>query len=231
MEPTRRIDRIRDKLSSLKDLNYPLTFQLWGKDFLLFQSVFSPITFGTTEELGEMLEFKEGQNFLEVGTGCGAIAIKAALNGRNVIAIDINPAAVDNAKENVIRHNVQDKVDIREGNLFDCIREEERFDMIFFNIPFNRLEADETPTKEELAFADPGYKTFKKYCTGLKYLKDENSKLLAGLSPTLADTEGLAAAAKEVGCQVVEWKRYPKEVKYFGDKPYNIAIMEIKSIP
>lgn len=230
MQPIRRIDRIRDKLKELKTLDYPISFQLWGKDFLLFQSVFNPTTFGTTEELGEMLEFKQGQNFLEVGTGCGAIAIKAALEGCNVVAVDINSAAVSNAKENAVKHNVQDKLNIREGDLFDCVKEEEKFDLIFFNIPFNQLEDGETLTKEEMAFADPGYKTFKKYCMGVKYLKDENSKLLAGLSPTLANMENLAATAKEVGCQFVEWKRYPKDVKYFGDKTYSIAIFEIKSI-
>lgn len=76
----------------------------------------------------------------DVATGCGNIAVALAVNapGLRVIATDTSPAALEVARENVARHHVQDRVDLRQGDLLaplDC-----RVDIIVANLPYVRSE-------------------------------------------------------------------------------------------
>ncbi|QNO13568.1 50S ribosomal protein L11 methyltransferase [Alkalicella caledoniensis] len=59
----------------------------------------------------------EGDKCIDVGCGSGILSIAAALFGAQVIGLDIDPQAVKCAKENVELNKVQDKVEIKEGNL------------------------------------------------------------------------------------------------------------------
>jgi|GEM_PF-167163 len=80
-------------------------------------------------------EVKPTDAVLEVGTGCGLIAKMLAKRARHVMATDINPFAVMNARFN--------GVDTIEANLFGGL--DQKFDLIIFNPPY--LPADEnTPT-------------------------------------------------------------------------------------
>jgi len=76
-------------------------------------------------------EVKPIDAVLEVGTGCGLIAKLLAKRARYVIATDINPFAVLNARLN--------GVDAIEANLFGGL--DRKFDLIIFNPPY--LPADE----------------------------------------------------------------------------------------
>lgn len=77
---------------------------------------------------------------LDIGTGSGVLAISTALAGaREVVAVDINPAAVESAKYNVERHGVQDIVRVKLGDMFGPVAGE-RFDLIVCNPPYLRGE-------------------------------------------------------------------------------------------
>jgi release factor glutamine methyltransferase len=54
-----------------------------------------------------------------------------------VLAIDINPAAVRSARINALVNEVEERVEVRESDLFDRVGDE-RFDLILFNPPFVR---------------------------------------------------------------------------------------------
>ncbi|MCA9041289.1 MAG: peptide chain release factor N(5)-glutamine methyltransferase [Planctomycetaceae bacterium] len=78
---------------------------------------------------------------LELCTGSGCIAISFAANhlGAQLIATDISPAALSIAQTNAARHQVTDRIQFREGDLFQALREEEReqkFDLILSNPPY-----------------------------------------------------------------------------------------------
>jgi ribosomal protein L11 methyltransferase len=59
-----------------------------------------------------------GRRVTDVGTGSGVLAIAAAkLGASSVVAIDDDPEALRNARENATRNNVADIVDVREADL------------------------------------------------------------------------------------------------------------------
>ena len=59
-----------------------------------------------------------GDHVIDVGTGTGVLAIAACRRGAaSVEAVDTNPRAVENARENVARNEVSDCVTIREGSI------------------------------------------------------------------------------------------------------------------
>ncbi|MDD1720797.1 MAG: methyltransferase [Euryarchaeota archaeon] len=71
-------------------------------------------------------EVRPTDTVLEVGTGCGLIAKVLAKRARCVIATDINPHAVVNARLN--------GVDAVEADLFGDLND--KFDLIIFNPPY-----------------------------------------------------------------------------------------------
>ncbi len=59
-----------------------------------------------------------GRRVIDVGTGSGVLAIAAALLGASsVVALDEDPEALRNARENVARNNVATLVEVRETDL------------------------------------------------------------------------------------------------------------------
>ncbi len=82
------------------------------------------------------IEVKEGERFLEIGSGSGLIAVHAALAGADVVAADINPHAVDCTRRNAMRNNA--KMEVVQSDLFENIRG--LFDVIAFNPPYLAVE-------------------------------------------------------------------------------------------
>ena len=78
---------------------------------------------------------------LEVGTGSGVLAISAALSGAGqVVAVDINPTAVECARSNVHRYGLNGVIDVRHGDMFEPVFGE-MFDLVLCNPPYLRGEA------------------------------------------------------------------------------------------
>jgi ribosomal protein L11 methyltransferase len=68
----------------------------------------------------------------DIGTGSGILAIAAAkMKAKEVIGVDLDPVAVDSAKENVTFNNL-DNIEILEGNLMDVVKG--KADIIVANI-------------------------------------------------------------------------------------------------
>ena len=86
----------------------------------------------------------KNKTVLDVGTGTGIQAINALKQGaKKVIGIDINPYAIETAKENIKLNKLDNnKISFIEGDLFNTINSEDKFDVILFNAPY-------LPTAEE----------------------------------------------------------------------------------
>jgi len=63
-------------------------------------------------------------------------AVLAAEKAKKVVAVDIKPYAIKCAEKNAELNGVEKKIEFRLGELFQSIRSNETFDMIFFNAPY-----------------------------------------------------------------------------------------------
>jgi len=68
------------------------------------------------------LHARPGERVLEIGTGIGLAAVRAARAGARVIATDVVEAAVRCARENAMLNGVADLVDVRLGDAFEPVR-------------------------------------------------------------------------------------------------------------
>ncbi|WP_437049661.1 HemK2/MTQ2 family protein methyltransferase [Streptomyces sp. enrichment culture] len=77
--------------------------------------------------------FPAGADVLDVGTGSGALALRAARRGGRVTAVDLSRRAVCVARLNALLAGLP--VRVRRGNLFEPVRGES-FDLILANPPY-----------------------------------------------------------------------------------------------
>jgi release factor glutamine methyltransferase len=111
-----------------------------GQPILVLSQVFNPKIFWSGEFLADTLVadpalVPAGATVLDMGTGSGVGAVFAARRARRVLAVDVNPQAVRSARINALIHHVEDRVEVREGDLFDPVGDE-RFDRVIFNPPY-----------------------------------------------------------------------------------------------
>ena len=108
-----------------------------GKDIPVLPDVFSPKYFPDAVWFAKELPAIVGRrSFLEIGTGTGLIALFVALNGaQRVVTTDINPAAIENARQTFAEHGV--KIAVRCGDVYKTIDADEKVDVIFWNHPFH----------------------------------------------------------------------------------------------
>jgi HemK-related putative methylase len=78
-----------------------------------------------------------GRSVLDVGTGSGVCALAAARHTGSVVATDISRAAVRCARVNALTNQLEHRIDIRHGDLFEPVSGQ-RFDRVLFNPPFQR---------------------------------------------------------------------------------------------
>jgi release factor glutamine methyltransferase len=154
----------------------------------------------------ENLAVKKGDFVLDMGTGCGILAITAAKKAVKVVAVDINPHAVKCAKENARLNEVANKMFFVQGDLFAPITTEEKFDLIFFNAPYLPSEPSEDNSWLERAWAGGvvGRQVIDQFiCEGSKHLKGNGCILLmhstlSGVDKTLLGFEENGLRAKIV---------------------------------
>gem|GEM_PF-2002592 len=75
-----------------------------------------------------------GHRILDLGTGSGLGALVAASRGADVVAVDVDAAAVEAARGNVDAAGLADKVDFRVGDAVSVVADE-AFDQVWWNAP------------------------------------------------------------------------------------------------
>lgn len=128
--------------------------EFYGLDFVVDARVLvpRPETELLVEKALERLKVRtlERPNIVDVGTGSGAIAVALALHlpEAQIMAIDISPAALELARQNVERHGLTERVRLLEGDLLDPL--DQPVDLIVSNPPYTILsEIDEGVRRHE----------------------------------------------------------------------------------
>jgi SAM-dependent methyltransferase len=85
--------------------------------------------------VAEALEVEETDTVMDVGSGCGILAIIAAkLGARHVHATDIAADAVEVGEANAARHGVGDRITFYSGSLFDPLPSDLEADVIIGDV-------------------------------------------------------------------------------------------------
>lgn len=186
-----------------------------GRDFAVWPGVLNPVTFRAGRYFAEFIARSprlalesetNGATALDLGTGCGILAIFAATRGYKVTAIDIEPTAVSCARANAILNRVEDRVGILQGDLFAPI-EGQFFDVVVFNLPFFRGHA-RTPL--ERAWMSPD--VLERCAAGLSSVLKSNGAAYFVLSRH-GDPEGMLATLAREGFSVerLDWRHFGVE--------------------
>ena len=134
------------------------TQEFWSMEFMVNPSVLIPRP--ETEVLLEQAILlrkedpnlqSEGVNLLDLGTGCGALAVALAreFEKASICATDLSEEALRVARRNAERLGVKDRIEFRCGDWFTPFAgKAARFDMILSNPPYIPTEAMETLSLE-----------------------------------------------------------------------------------
>lgn len=106
-----------------------------GFGLLVEKEVYKPRE--DTENLIKNLEVDQEDRVLDIGTGCGIIALYVAGKCKKVVGVDKNVKAIGIARKNAKMNGV-DNVEFRVSDLFENVSD--KFDLIIFNPPYLPVE-------------------------------------------------------------------------------------------
>ncbi len=205
-------DQLLQKNSEIKE---PYKFTFRQREFAGFPNVYSPVIFPGANKQSD-LPVKPGETFLELGSGTGIFSVTAALNGaKKVVAIDINPDAVANTRENARIHQVSNKLVALQGDMFGPLSETDRFDVIFFNIPFCHRNNANVKSMLDKSLFDPSHDLLYRFLQDGKKHLAAGGRMLLGYSTTHGDLPLMHQWAKENGWNVTLLNKDGDEKKDF----------------
>jgi release factor glutamine methyltransferase len=120
---------------------YPKKVYFKDYVFLVDEHVYEPAE--DTFLLAEKMRVEEDDAVLDMGTGCGILVVLAAEKAKSVLAVDINPYAIECAIKNAEMNGARERIEFRHGDLFQPIKPNEQFNLILFNSPYLPSEPDE----------------------------------------------------------------------------------------
>ncbi len=111
------------------------TIEKLGMRFFVFPKVYGSSQ--DSELMAKTVKINKKQDFLEIGTGCGIVAIYVSRKCRKGIATDINPQAIGNAKYNAKRLGINNLTFVK-SDIFSKVGG--KFDVVAFNPPYSNYK-------------------------------------------------------------------------------------------
>ena len=144
---------------------------------LVFPNVWSPAYDWSSAFYIENMPDLTGKSFLEIGSGTGVISVAAARAGATrVIAVDVNPAAVENTKANFERFRLANATALRSDG-FQAVKGQ--FDVVTWNAPYHGSKpADDL----ERGCADEDYKDITAFFEAVDKHLRPNGQVVFGFS-------------------------------------------------
>lgn len=218
------LDATKQVLKDSQQEKKPYDVSILGKNFIVLLNVFSPKYFHDTELFAANLPISKNDQILEIGPGTGIVSIISLYRGaRSAVAIDINLGAVKNTKLNAKKHNFQDKIEVRVGDVYSAIKAGEKFDKIFWNSPFGFIKRKNISNLQKSVF-DPGYISTKKFILDAKKYLKKDGKVYIGFSSTLGRLDLVKRFAKKAGFKM----RCIFSVESTEIYPVKFEILELK---
>lgn len=199
-------------LRSVEQHPIPYLVKLKGLDYVMFPGTFNPNYAKASLFLLNNLGVQEGDVVLDPFTGCGADAIFAVRQGASrVVAIDKFTMPYLCAKYNVNRLGLEDMVDVRQGDLFDSLREDEKFDLVIANPPFKSMQPH---SDIAAALRDEEYTTLRRFFSQVGHHLTDNGRIRLVFSD-VGDMDLLQDLARSNGfsSQVVNKTKYASSIR------------------
>jgi len=114
--------------------------EFYGLEFVITPEVLipRPETEMLAERCIELLREIEKPRFCEVGVGsaCISVAVLVNVSGASGVGLDISEPAIKVARQNVLRHEVGPRFELRSSDVVAGLRPFENFDLIVSNPPY-----------------------------------------------------------------------------------------------
>ncbi|WP_331375730.1 class I SAM-dependent methyltransferase [Sinorhizobium chiapasense] len=182
------LDRIRTVLRTSQQRTFPRKMREFGLDLIVREGVFPPEDFQSWRWFSENFPPFNAKTILEIGCGFGLPGLLLAKTGAlSLLACDINPKAVANTLENAARNGIKN-VGVIESDIFSNIPPGRKFDVIFWNHPWNFApENFEFINDVERGAFDPGYSLLERFLSEGRDFLTERGKILLGFGTNARD--------------------------------------------
>lgn len=172
-----------------------------NREFMIHPDVFHAGVFPSSSWFAEKISnlSKNVTDFCEIGCGSGVISCITGLENPKlrIVSTDINPHASENTMLNAKRLGLEDRLEVKNGDVLDSIPKGRLFDVIFWALPFGFVDPSTEMTLEEMQVFDPGYRAIRKFFQTAKGYLKPNGRLLIGFSSDLGHYELIEEFAKE----------------------------------
>lgn len=187
-----------------------------GRPFVVLPEVFNPALFRGGRLLAQTVASSPYADpdglarpcALDMGTGSGVGAVFAAARGYRTVAVDLNDESVRCARINALLNRMEDRIDVRGGDLFQPVLGE-RFHLVLFNPPFYRGQ----PRDQGLDLAWRSPDAMERFADGLEQVLEPGGRALILLS-TEGEPRPMLSALQENGfaIEIAQRRHYGNEI-------------------
>lgn len=149
--------------------------------------------------LGAWTSVESAHRILDIGTGTGLVALMLAqrsLPDANIVALEIDEAAVGQARENVIRSPWKERVEVVQAD-FRKYRSSDKFDVIVSNPPYF-VDSLECPDRQRAAARHNDSLTYEDLLEGVSGLLTENGFFTVVIPADVAERVKKIASIKKL---------------------------------